>query len=284
MNKNLPENFNWEHYVILNPFEYIKPDPTEAGDHYLRIGKRRDLPYHFNDIKIMIYSAPKTASTSLHKSFSKIINNKHIFHTHNNIPIFDSKYSIINIINIPRNEKLLILSCYREPISRAISTFFENITFYFNKTNKEILKLEYKIVADKLISFLKNHGFGHPFLENNKKNFDNIDIFKKAFNRVEGYQTYETKLVKIIMLRFDKINNFEKIIKQNTGYNNFHMLAENISSNKYYKDFYKKINNEIIIPKKILDRIYASEKDNMEYFYTDMEIKQIKNKWYDRLK
>src|SRR5438105_4065239 len=82
------------------------------------------------DVKAIIYSGGKTASSTLYASFNNIIPTLQL---HNNDCLKNfyklNDVKIWKIINYHYliGSKLLITSCYREPISRTISSFFQGI-------------------------------------------------------------------------------------------------------------------------------------------------------------
>lgn len=235
-----------------------------------------------NDIEILIYSGGKTASSTLYYSFKNI--NPQTFHTHRDK--FTKKQlkldiTIDGIINANRNKKLLIVSCYREPISRHLSVVFEMGVYYFGlKDIKEINNLDDNTIINKFYEVLEMGYMNyHPHSDETLNKY--VYIFKYQFNKEEGYQIYETPLFKWIYLRFDKINNFEKIIQEYTEYKNFKILEQNISTSKVYGDKYKNIKKNLKIPVQLLDFYLDRDLKNLQYFYTDEEIQKIKEEWCD---
>ena len=277
----VPNDFNWEEYVTLNHFFKIPFDEKSAQEHYINYGFGYGLPYNFKNIKIIIYSGGKTGTATLRTSFCKIVASNNILSIHSNLQI-RTQYTISDIINNPRINKILMCCSYREPISQYLSNFFQNIENLLGKKFDEII--DFVLLTDQIIKYMDNSKlFPHPFLENDKKNFNNIDIFEKPFNKEKGFQIFETDKIKIILLRFDKINQWDNIIQNNTPFTYFELASSNLTIHKPEYSLYKRVCEEIIIPKTILDKIYDTEDKNMNYFYTLDEIKVIKNKWYGRL-
>lgn len=235
------------------------------------------------DIDILIYSGGKTASSTFSHSFKNITSS--VFHTHGDYftkTQLNSDLTIKGIINAKRNKKLLIISCYREPISRHLSTIFEAGIFFFGLTNiDEINDLNNDIIRDKFIEFLNEGTMNyHPHSEYFVLN-EYIDILEYPFNREQGFQIYETTLFKWIYFRFDKLKNAEQIIRDNTEYKNFKLLNNNTSSEKEYSDKYQKFKKNVQLPNELLDLCFERDLKNLQYFYTDDEIKNIKDAWYN---
>ena len=245
------------------------------------------------DIQILIFSGGKTASSTLYWSFVKL--NQFALQTH--CDYFTAQclkldMTIHDIIEAERKEKLLIISCYREPISRTLSSLFEQYQGIFKiQANNEVQamkifnQIDNSLIREQFIRFLKN-GFEdyHPNCDKLYKGQDlgsYIDIYKYPYNRNQGYQIYETEKFKWIYLRFDKIGNFEKIIRENTKYKNFEFTNQNqnLSQDKLYYEKYLQA-QKFSIPKNLLDLCFKRDEKNLNYFYTPSEINAIKEKWY----
>lgn len=111
----------------------------------------------------------------------------------------------------------------------------------------------------------------------------NINIYKKPFDQSKGYQIYQNDKVNLIILRFDKIDQYTKIIRENTPFSNFVLPKENMAQNKWYKNIYVKFLNRIVIPKNVLDKIIRKHQKDILYFYGQEYLEKYKEKWYSRL-
>lgn len=281
MVNEIPSDFDYKIYSRLyrNGWENINDISKKRSiNSYLKTGKPLNWPYRIDKCEVLVYCGAKTGSSTLRKSFREI--NHNTFHMH--IDYLKDLFPIPKLISLKsKDNKLLIVSSYREPVSRHISSYF-----HAEKLLTEDLDFLIKDFIDKItnnfVNQQKNRPYEayHPHLENDRKNFDNINIFEKPFNRERGFQVYESDKVKIIMLRFDKINNWEEIIKENTKYKNFVLIPSNLTSEKKSYQLYQKFCNEIVIPRDVLDIMYKFDQDNMNYFYTPQEQEQIKKRWY----
>lgn len=278
----LPIGFNCDHYIMLNHYSNVPLDKKLAIEHYKNYGAVVDLSYNIDNIKIVIYSAGKTGTTTLHESFYKLIPYREIFSIHSDTQ-FKTNNTVSNIINYKRTHKLLVISSYREPISRTISCFFQCIEQVTFLSIKEILKVNTNYITEKLLEYMDMDQFYLPFEENNGKNLDNINIFDKEFDKSNGYQIFETSNAKFLILKFDTMDKWENIIKNNTEYKEFKLYSANLTEEKPINNLYKKIKKELIIPKHVLDKYYEKEEKFINYFYTPNEINNIKNNWYNKL-
>lgn len=228
-----------------------------------------------SEINVLIYSGGKTASSALNFSFCKILGNG-VYHTHSNTytSLFKKPIMTIkDIINQPRKQKLLIISVYREPISRHISALFEQYQSFL-KNNFESNYVEKKIKS--ILVFGQQHY--HPHTESQSLK-DDIDIFQFPFNKKDGYQIYENDKFKWIYIRFDHMNEAQKIIRDHTQYKDIIIDKYYTSDAKPYAKIYEKFTN-ISLPRDLLDYCFERDKQSLNYFYSDIELQELKNKWY----
>lgn len=165
-----------------------------------------------SDFDIIVYSGGKTASTSLQECFQR--NGYKTIHVHSNeeyklvhknlIPIYPN---LTVFINSQIKEKVFIIDCYRNPIERHISSFFENITktidynlvdnnilmYYFNKfllgriENYHPLDNETPILSD--VNFNFNKKYSIKIVGNKtyiKLRFNDIELWPSIFNELIG--------------------------------------------------------------------------------------------------
>lgn len=286
----VPKDFDYRIYsrLYINGWKDNVTKKTVIRS-YLRQGNKLKWPYRLDQCHILIYSGAKTGCNTLLTSFRNI-KNDNTFHMH--VEYTKDYYPLTKLINLKRENKLLIVSSYREPIARHISSYFHAIHKILHMKLNVVLNLDIRHIIDDFLNRITNNFINghkerpyeayHPHLENDRKNFDNVNIFDRAFNREEGFQIYETPNVKILMLRFDKINNWQNVIRENTEYKDFILIPDNLTKEKVTYDLYRKFCDEIIFPKNLLDVIYEYDKENMEYFYTKQEVENIKSKWYGR--
>lgn len=279
-----PDNFDWKHYATLNPYGNIPFDPKGAIQHYNRIGKRNNWTCNYGDLDVLVYSSGKTGSTTLGTSFSHSGYKTALLHADSIYPETDR---IIDIINYPRNKKLQVITSYREPVSQFISIFFQNIPQITGLSDRDFMKKSIPWCKDKVIEYLKiiclKELPTNLFKESLRINYDGINVFDHPFDKEKGFVSIEGELIDLLIIRFDMINRWEDIIREQTPFTNFKMKPTNLTKHKAIGDLYRTITNSIVVPKEILDYLFEKEDVNLKYIFTDEEIASIKNKWYGRL-
>ena len=287
--KMLPGDFNWLKFFGLNT-PLIGPEiswtETNAINNYLRLKQIRSrVAYKEEDVDIIVYTGGKTGSSSLATACVQAAPYLNVTTFQMHQEALACNFNPVDIIQAVRQQRLLIISSYREPISRNMSAFFQSITHITGMAMHQVLNSSVDELIQIFIREYQKHHWQdyHPFLDNDCKNIDNIDIFSKPFNQVEGYQVYQTEKVTFLQLRFDNISNWQSIIRENTHLANFRMMEINKAESKPINNLYRRFCNQIVLPKELLDDIFARSEQNLNYFYNQSQIDQLKTKWYSCL-
>jgi len=226
-----------------------------------------------NSIKYFVISGGKTGSTTLHRSI------KHSFHSHGDHSIWhrypqlkQHGIKMIDFVLHTKNrlkKKPLVVSSFREPISRTISSYFNN---HVSPNDKNVNALIQRFITNEFIS-LENY---YPMLD--------TDIFGKlpdTFPADKGYLYYETEHTRVLLLRFDFINQWPNIIPQFLDHpSEFTFTPDNVSSKKWYSNLYTQFKLKLRIPRDLLDYKFRSAEFLCTYFYTQEEYEKIKEFWY----
>lgn len=279
----IPSNFDWKHYLTLNPYANIPANAEGATRHYGTCGHIYGWAYDWGQLEVLIYSAGKTGSTTLGSSFARSGYKTALLHYDPPNPEIGR---IIDIINYPRPHKLLVATTYREPISRYISAFFENITPLLRISQEEFASRDYDWCVSKVIEHLYSIVFKPPnenlFDPALSGNYGGTDILSKPFDKDQGYAMIETDKLQILILRFDKIDNWVQLVNTHAQ-KKIHLVSTNLTQKKPTGTLYKQISNTIVIPREILDHLFTIEAPTIAHLFADKEIDTIINRWYGRL-
>ena len=237
---------------------------------FLRFSKKR---------KILILTPGKVGSSSVYTSYKKILSDSYeIYHIHkiSEKGIYNAYFKHLNSdkgyipihlyysnfirrsLNL-NDENIKIVVLIREPISRLVSGFFQNIDFYskslednnlkinINKSIQKLNKIIRETKADDLDSWFHEEIF-LPF---------GIDLLDENFLQ---YKIIKNRNIEILMIKMEQLNKCfneasQKFLNENL---NFKLVNKNISKNKYYKDEYHKIKANLKIDKKTMDKIKNS--------------------------
>lgn len=244
---------------------------------------------------IIILTAGKVGSSSVYYTLKKYFVNNYVFHIHtldNNriekaisVRIKDkravskhllvSQFLIKKLSNFEGEVKIITLS--REPISRGISSFFQNIDAYshLQKSNLEIDKLRsVPIIKKDVLASIKWLG---DWFDNEIYGRFNINLLKEDLSSLP-YKVFINENIKLLFIKMELLNKeFESSSKEFFSLEKgISLLNHNVGERKYYSDAYKETKQKIKFNKEELDRI-----TNSRYFksFYNNKVSYVKEKF-----
>tara|TARA_A100001015_G_scaffold119118_1_gene132123 strand:- start:1180 stop:2061 length:882 start_codon:yes stop_codon:yes gene_type:complete len=263
---------------------------------FLRIG----YIFKNNNNIVLVYSIGKVGSSSIYNSikFSKIIKYP-VFHVHSlnperineqkkyyqnskrkSIPhhLIQSYYIAKNLVDYKGT--LHVFSLIREPISREISSIFQDSFNFTNSAflNKNSIDL---VVINKIQKLIKNLPENEWFERELNKVFG-INIFNHDFDLKKGFFILKRDNLNFCLVRLENLDNsFNLIMKEMFNDNHkFKFILKNLASNKFYSGDYVDLKNNFKINNKDLSLILSN--DFIIKFYSDY-IKKIKVSWLKKI-
>jgi len=190
-----------------------------------------------------------------------------------------------------KNRKWKIISLMREPISRNISTFFENLQVDIIKENEAYqIASEYygfgplTVKMDNLNELVDiyfkcfRHDTPLTFFDVEFKGVLKFDVFEHPFQPLKGYAIYPGENFDVMLIRLENLNSVaETAFAEFLDLKSFRLVSSNIGQEKIYAPLYKKFKQEVVFPKRYLDRFYHSR--FMKHFYSEAEIKRMRSTW-----
>jgi len=272
-----------------------------SGFVYLLYSLRFKLLNFNNNPPVIILTPGKVGSSSIYYTLKKVINNK-IFHIHN-ISKSGIKRSQISHMNSDRkslplhlivsdllskklkkyNGVINVITVVREPISREISSYFQNTEFYRNSVESKNLEVN-KVKSLEILNniFKDNICLNLEDWLNDEilANFG-VDVFSQSFDNEKGYIILNKGQYRILLLKMETMNQvFSNAIQEFlTLEKGVPLKNSNIGFNKHYAKQYKEIKNEFKISKTVLSLIINSKYFNQ--FYNEEKIK-ILDKWTNK--
>ena len=255
--------------------------------------------------KIIIYQMGKVGSTTLLNSLEALeLTDTKIYHTHNLTPesiakqesVYRAKFDEIrcihshlihgqylyNLIQDRRLKNFKIITLTRDPVARNISGFFQNLELFFNYNYRQKLQT---MPLEAVVNELQNIFFEEVDHERPLRWFDdelkisfNFDIFQHNFYPDKGYEIYQSKDFKLLVLKQEKINHCaDTALGEFLGIDNLTIRSANLGETKKYSNLYKTFLNSIHLPEWYLDKMYLSE--YCQHFYSPEEIAAFREKW-----
>ena len=235
---------------------------------------------------VVIYQMGKVGSISIRDSLRQFhLNPLHLhryYWTNNERNLsprhlfWKTKYNI-TLDSYLKKDKVKIITIFRDPLSRNISSYFENLDVYFSK--KEMKHLDFDTLKDTFNNDFRFHITPNTWFDQELYRKTGINIFDKAFQQTEGYVTIEKENISLFACTTDKINALEKELGEFLNISNFKIQHENSGTDKWYSDLYKEFKNRYKPSEDMLNLLYDS--DTIKYFYSAKSINKLRSKWLE---
>lgn len=252
----------------------------------------------FNLPPIIILTPGKVGSSSVYDTLKRVKGNR-VFHIHR----FSEKgieESIKEHLDSDRNSKplhlivskllrkklesykgkIFIITIVREPISREVSSFFQNTEFYKNQIENADLKVDENKALSLLLKQLRSgitNDLENWFDDEINQNFG-IEVFKNQFDIDKGYSiTHHGNNVHLLIKLENLDKTFTIAIKEFLESNAYSPLQNaNVGEQKFYAESYKTIKSKVKLDQKTITEILSSR--YFQQFYSGTE-NSIKQKW-----
>ena len=226
------------------------------------------------DYCFLVYQMGKVGSSTINYS---LINANHIsHHTH----IHDEAAALIRNANC----NLVVVSGFREPLSRCISEFFQNIdnrsrpTWYLG-SREEILKISTK----ELIDFFDQRVILHiekslaPWFDGFVKS---TGISAAHLTALKDSHYCKIGKMDIIIYKLEEFDDFRKMFfeKYSPQLNFSDFEDTNLGESKWYRSIYKKFLSEFQISQARYNELFANV-PYVTWLYTDEELKRYSRRF-----
>jgi hypothetical protein len=183
-----------------------------------------------------------------------------------------------------------VITLTREPISRNIATFFENLEVTALETERRYsIKSDYygfEIVLDvenmdrltDLFFERLNHDTPLTFFDRELNGIFDVDVFASEFPISKGYKIYRDNRTDLLLIRLEDLNECARAaFREFLGIKDFTLINTNVGSNKEYAWLYKRFRDFVVLPQAYVDRMYNAK--YTRHFYTTEEISSFRAKW-----
>jgi hypothetical protein len=278
-------------------YSYLK---SKYSNYKFHLNLKKKL--HEKEI-IVIHQMGKVGSSSVYNSLKSLRNDFAIFHTHFLNPerlqthltkiqqqgrkpenhLIESKALREAISGNFGDKNWKIITLVREPISRNISAFFQNIETQFpdfvSRYRYGSLKIE-EIIDVFLASY--PHELPLYWLQQEIEAVFGVDVFAVDFPKADGYvilrRDHEEHQVKLLLIRLEDLTDCSaKAFSDFLGLREFTLKRTNEGIGKQYSDAYKEFIKSINFPRDYVEKMYKSR--YVQHFYSEHEIEQFRTKW-----
>lgn len=255
--------------------------------------QRRIHQFVHNHPKLLKYNvfmmiAPKSGSSTL----AHTLNKNHIptLHCHNDFYFFHTLMKkkqilfhyldMVSEIAKMNNKKIYVIDCYRKPIERRISSFFQSISGITNKNIHHMIQHQNEYI-DELIYIFNQYVFQKYDDYEPLETFGNFreECGKEHFDFEKKYVMYEKNNVVFIKLRFEDIESWDSILSEIFG-KKITFYERNVSKEKVYYPLYSLFKNKYRITQENLN--YIKSKSFLSFYNTPEEVQKYLSYWENK--
>ena len=227
---------------------------------------------------VLIWNMGKVASTSIARSLWRHIGRYNVLTTHfMNRDGYARSQLLYEVLIKNSNKSLPIITLTREPISKNISSFFQNF-----EINVGVAPQSYKGSAQELCDHFLHEFDKHEvttnWFDDNIKRFIGLDVYQHPFDPEKGYSIIEHGRFSLLVLRSEESDSTKSdAVKTLLKLDTFSLENENIGANKPYSTLYSEFKKQLQLPQTYLDTMLDSK--YTRHFYSPEEIGKIKDRW-----
>lgn len=174
-----------------------------------------------------------------------------------------------------------IITLVRDPLAQTVSRFFQSIEEVIPDAQKRLNKgtLRKDDIFDAFMQWPR-----HPALvwfDNQFKTVFGIDVFSKPFPTEKGYDIIRAGRFSVLIIRLEDLDSCaESALNEFFGIPGLKLKKTNVGADKWYKDIYRQLVSDIVLPDEYLAEMYGSKLAS--HFYTQAEIDGFRAKWTRR--
>lgn len=183
-----------------------------------------------------------------------------------------------------------VVTLVRDPVSRNVSSFFQNLEPLFDVWPAEELKFRSaEDFAGQLVElFLDSYIAGNSPVEHDPdpltwfdvelKPVFGIDVYANPFPASRGYEIYTGSNSRVLLMRLENLDRVAKAaVAEFFGTEVPDMVQRNEAADKVYADVYRRFKKLLRMPREYLDRMYSSPYS--QHFYTPAELAEFRARW-----
>ncbi|MEM8668660.1 MAG: putative capsular polysaccharide synthesis family protein [Planctomycetota bacterium] len=242
---------------------------------------------------VLVYQMGKVASTSIYRTLANNSLGFPVYQIHRmnpeNLRETREKHAARNIPMEKHEERgarlydelvrtkrrFRVITLVREPISRNISAFFQNLDAMVGKSDAHHLPTE-----ELIESFLTGYPHNVPltWFEKELLPTTGIDVYSSAFPKEIGFTTFENVNVRVLIMRHNLDDETKSAsICQFLKLDELPIRRANVAEQKPYADSSRKFIDSIKLPSSYVDRMLDSK--YAKHFWSQAELQAIRQRW-----
>lgn len=144
-------------------------------------------------------------------------------------------------IVLKQRKHLKIISIVREPTSRNMSMFFQDLPFwitgYVEKYDRETRRTDLDWLWNVYVNIF-NHEYVAQWFDKEIKRFTGIDVLAEGFDKANGYSKYKKSNIELLVFRLEDIDKVMPVL-EDFSQTSLEITGVNKGENKWYSGAYK---------------------------------------------
>jgi hypothetical protein len=182
-----------------------------------------------------------------------------------------------------------IVTLVREPLSRRVSSFFENLESLLGYDYPSRLRTQGmdRVLAELHQLFLERYldeppgqeidADPHTWFQEELEGVFGVDVYGSSFSPEQGYQIYEAPRARVLLLRLEDLDRtLGPGLRELLGVD-VPLVRANVAENKGYAELYSHFVDSLELSTAQVERTYASR--YCRHFYAPGEIERFRRKW-----
>lgn len=241
----------------------------------------------------VIYQMGKVGSSSIEKSLEK--SKLNVIHVHTLYGLTENykfskkrnklnefkKYilSLLYRFVLKRSGQVKIITLIREPVSRNVSTLFQELPkmLYIDSKNDNRKELDANSTLNNFLDLYVNQEIPLTWFNDELESVTGINVFETKFDKTAGYSFYKNKNFEVLLLTAERLNKNKSVIESFTNTSIDLSKGANISKNKWYSGLYSDFKNNFKPNELYMNKFYSDKR--IKHFYLDDEIDDFRGKW-----
>jgi hypothetical protein len=196
--------------------------------------------------------------------------------------LLSSRYLCHRIKSRINGRKWKFITLVREPISRNISSFFQEIDHLLPNFLQRYKAGEVDVETMVQTFFDKfDHEHVLQWPEKHLQPVLDLDLYESDFPKDQGYQIYSGEHYDLLLLKLEALDECaEDAFHEFLGIEKIELVKTNVSKTREYAEAYQQFKEHLSLPDSYIDAMYSSQ--YMQHFYSQDEIAAFAAQWKDR--
>jgi hypothetical protein len=256
--------------------------------------QRTSIRHGWGSFPVLIYQVGKVGSSSVYSSLKR--RRIACVHVHridpenigklaaermrSGLPVKDERLGLAIHHRLRHGaEKVRIITMVREPLSRNISAFFENLTDFYGGSPLDSISVD-----EAVRRFLGEYPHHVPleWFDLEFARVTGISVFDHPFPHEQQWSVIKEGRFEILVIRVEAPDPVKKAaLEQFLGIDNLEMVRANEGGGKNYATLYDDFRKRIRIPASYVDEMLDSR--YARHFYSGAELSKVREAWQGKV-